>query len=179
MSTVLNHPVSTEGISRWELHLLAQDFLALEAKLLDERRFWDWYALLDDALIYHIPLRQVRLKFEDEVPPGAYRILDEKRHIETRLKRMDSGAAWAETPPSRTVRLVGSLTVQTTEQPDVILAESALFLARQRGQEDPADIITARRRDQLRLTAGGLRLLRRDALLADASLHTPNLGVFI
>ncbi|MDD2610231.1 MAG: aromatic-ring-hydroxylating dioxygenase subunit beta [Giesbergeria sp.] len=172
-------PTTTQGVSKLELTLLAQEFLATEAKLLDERRFWEWYALLDDAIVYHIPLRQARLEFKDEFPTGAYRILDHKKHIETRIKRIDSGAAWAETPPSRTLRMVGSLLVETTEHSDILVAESALMLYRQRGHDDKGDLIAARRRDQLRLTANGLRLLRRDALIAEAVLTTPNLGVFI
>lgn len=177
MSTAF--PTTTQGVSKIELTFMAQEFLATEAKLLDERRFWDWYALLADDIVYHVPLRQARLAFEDEVPPGAFRIKDSKSHIETRLKRLDSGAAWAETPPSRTLRLVGSLLVETTDKPDVIVAENALIMYRQRGHDDKGDIIAVRRRDQLRLTADGLRLLRRDALIAEAVLTTPNLGVFV
>jgi 3-phenylpropionate/cinnamic acid dioxygenase small subunit len=173
------HPTSAEGLSRPELVLVAQDFLAHEAKLLDERRFRDWYELLDDAIVYHVPLRQARLAFEDEVPPGAYRILDTKKHIETRIKRLESGAAWAETPPSRTLRLVGSLLVTAGDRPDVIVAESAMLMYRQRGHGDKGDVIPVRRRDQLRLTTAGVRLLRRDALITEAVLTTPNLGVFL
>jgi 3-phenylpropionate/cinnamic acid dioxygenase small subunit len=172
-------PTTTEGISKLELTLLAQEFLAKEAKLLDERRFRDWYELLDDEIVYHVPLRQARLRFEDEVPPGAYRILDTKKHIETRIKRLESGAAWAETPPSRTLRVVGSLLVEAGDRPDVLVAENALLLYRQRGHGQPGDVIPVRRRDQLRLTPAGLRLLHRDALLVEAVLTTPNLGVFL
>lgn len=170
---------TTEGASKLELNLIAQEFLAIEAKLLDERRFWEWYALLDDDIVYHVPLRQARMSFDDEVPNGAYRLYDSKKHLETRLKRIDSGAAWAETPPSRTLRVVGSLLVETGERPDVIVAESALLMYRQRGHDDRGDVIPVRRRDQLRLTADGVRLLRRDALITEAVLQTPNLGVFI
>lgn len=171
--------MSTTASSRFELHLIAQEFLATEAKLLDERRFREWFALLDDDIVYHVPLRQARLAFEDETPPGAYRILDTKSHIETRIKRLESGAAWAETPPSRTLRVVGSLLVETTDRPDVIVAESALLMYRQRGHDDRGDVIPVRRRDQLKLTAAGVRLLRRDALITEAVLTTPNLGVFL
>lgn len=172
-------PVTTEGLSRLELTLLAQEFLATEAKLLDERRFRDWYELLDDEIVYHVPLRQARLAFGDEVPAGAYRILDSKKHIETRIKRLESGAAWAETPPSRTLRLVGSLLAEPGERKDVIVAENALLMYRQRGHDERGDVIPVRRRDQLRLTPAGLRLLRRDALITEAVLTTPNLGVFL
>lgn len=172
-------PESTHGASRMELYLLAQEFLATEAKLLDERRFREWFALLDDDIVYHVPLRQARLAFEDEVPAGAYRLLDTKQHIDTRIKRLESGAAWAETPPSRTLRLVGSLIVEAGDRPDVIVVENALLLYRQRGHGQPGDVIPVRRRDQLRLTPGGVRLLRRDALITEAVLTTPNLGVFV
>lgn len=165
--------------SRLEMHLLAQEFLATETKLLDERRFREWFALLDDDIVYHVPLRQARLEFDKEVPAGAFRILDTKSHIETRIKRLESGAAWAETPPSRTLRVVGSLIVETTDRPDVIVAESALLLYRQRGHDDRGDVIPVRRRDRLRLTPAGVRLLRRDALITEAVLTTPNLGVFL
>lgn len=177
MSTTF--PTTTQGVSKIELTFLAQEFLATEAKLLDERRFWEWYALLDDEIVYHVPLRQARLAFKDEVPAGAFRIMDTKKHIETRIKRLDSGAAWAETPPSRTLRMVGSLLVEATDRSDVIVAENAMIMYRQRGHDDKGDIIAVRRRDQLRLTADGLRLLRRDALIAEAVLTTPNLGVFL
>jgi len=172
-------PTTTHGVSKLELTLMAQEFLATEARLLDERRFREWYALLDDEIVYHVPLRLARLAFEDEVPPGAYRLLDSKRHIETRIKRLETGAAWAETPPSRTLRLVGSLMVETTDRPDVLVVESAMLMYRQRGHDAPGDVIPVRRRDELRLTSAGLRLLRRDALITEAVLQTPNLGVFL
>jgi 3-phenylpropionate/cinnamic acid dioxygenase small subunit len=170
---------TTQGLSRLEQTFMAQEFLGHEAKLLDERRFWEWYALLDEELVYHVPLRQSRIAFADEVPPGAYRIKDSKKHIETRLKRQDSGAAWAEVPPSRTLRTVGSLLLLPSERSDVIVAENAMIMYRQRGHDDKGDIIAVRRTDQLRLTDKGLVLLRRDALIVEAVLTTPNLGVFV
>ncbi|WP_020655786.1 aromatic-ring-hydroxylating dioxygenase subunit beta [Massilia niastensis] len=170
----MNAPAST-----LELMAMAQEFLAREAKFLDERRFWDWYALLDDALEYYVPIRQSRLAFGDEVEAGSYRISDNKQHIHVRIKRVDSGAGWAETPPSRTLRVVGSVLVAPTEREDVIAVESALLLYRQRGHDERGDVIPVRRQDLLRITDGGLRLLKRNALLAEAVLSTPNLGVFL
>jgi 3-phenylpropionate/cinnamic acid dioxygenase small subunit len=165
--------------SKLELMALAQEFLAREAKILDERRFWDWYALLDDALEYYVPIRQSRLAFADEVEAGSYRISDNRQHVYVRIKRIDSGAGWAETPPSRTLRVVGSVLVETTEREDVIAVESALLLYRQRGHDERGDVIPVRRQDLLRITDDGVRLLKRNALLAEAVLSTPNLGVFL
>ena len=162
-----------------EQTVLAQNFLAREAKILDERRFWDWYTLLDDELEYLVPIRQSRMTFADEVEAGSYRISDNKQHVYVRIKRLECGAGWAETPPSRTLRVVGSLIVEATDRPDVIAVESALLLYRQRGHDDRGDIIPVRRQDLLRVTEDGVRLLKRTALLTEAVLTTPNLGVFV
>lgn len=163
----------------FELNAIAHTFLAQEAKILDERRFWDWYALLDDELEYFVPIRQSKLAFADEVEAGSFRIKDNKQHVHIRIKRLECGAGWAETPPSRTLRVVGSVLVDRTERSDVILVESALLLYRQRGHDERGDVIPVRRQDLLRLTDDGVRLLKRTALLTEAVLTTPNLGVFV
>lgn len=173
----MNHTVRM--MSRVELNMLAQEFLAFEAKLLDERRFREWFALLDDSFVYHVPLREARMSFADEVPSEGYRIHDTKSHIENRIKRLESGAAWSETPPSRTLRVVGSVLVREGDSNDLISVESALLLYRQRGTEQMGDVLAVRRNDVLRLNSEGLMLYRRNALIADTTLLTPNLGVFL
>jgi N,N-dimethyl phenylurea N-demethylase beta subunit len=69
--------------------------------------------------------------------------------------------------------------VETTDRADVIVAKSAMLMYRQRGHDAPGDVIPVRRRDELRLTSAGVRLLKRDALITEAVLQTPNLGVFL
>jgi 3-phenylpropionate/cinnamic acid dioxygenase small subunit len=161
-----------------EQFAIAQQFMSWEAKLLDERRFREWYDMLDEKIEYIVPLRQAKANFADEVPAG-FRIHDDKNLIDVRLKRLESGAAWAETPPSRTLRVVGSLIVQQTEEAGVLAVESALMIYRQRGHDEKGDLIPVRRQDLLRLTDKGPLLLRRYALTTDVVLNTPNLGVFL
>ncbi|MCO6056722.1 phenylpropionate dioxygenase [Pseudomonas sp. MOB-449] len=162
-----------------ELREIASDFLAREALILDERRFRDWYALLDDEIDYDVPIRIAMRDYADEFPQGAYRIKDCKAHIQTRIARLESDHAWAEVPPSRTLRVVGSVLVEATDDPAVISVISAMILYRQRGHDDLGDVIPVRRHDLLRLTDDGVRLLKRKALITHAVLHTPNLGVFL
>lgn len=158
---------------------IAQQFISWEAKLLDERRFRDWFAMLDDAIQYVVPVRIAKTNFEDEVPAGGFRICDDKSLIDVRIKRLESGAAWAETPPSRTLRVVGSLLVQQTSEAGVLAVESAMMIYRQRGHDERGEIIPVRRQDLLRLTDNGPRLLKRTALITEVVLSTPNLGVFL
>lgn len=154
-------------------------FLANEALLLDERRFDEWFTLLDDEICYEVPLRIGMANYKDEFPGNAYRILDKKSHIKTRIDRMATGQAWAEVPPSRTLRVIGSIMLEATEQEDVVHAHSAVIMYRQRGHDEAGDVIPYRRLDTLKLTEHGIRLLKRKAILTDAVLRTPNLGVFL
>ncbi len=168
-----------ERVASPEQCALAQYFLAYEAKLLDERRFREWFALLDDAIDYRVPIRVARRAFDDECADGGYRILDTKGLIGIRINRLESGADWAETPPSRTLRTVGSVIVERTGESDVLSVESAMIVSRQRGHDASADVIPVRRHDLLRLTDDGPRLLKRTALLTEVVLTTPNLGIFL
>lgn len=162
-----------------EMREIANEFLAREALILDERRFRDWFALLDDEIDYDVPIRIAMRNYTDEFPEGAFRIKDCKAHIQIRIARLESDHAWAEVPPSRTLRVVGSVLVEATEHSDEIAVISAMILYRQRGHDEPGDVIPVRRHDVLRITADGVRLLRRKALITHAVLQTPNLGVFL
>jgi 3-phenylpropionate/cinnamic acid dioxygenase small subunit len=162
-----------------ELLATVTQFLALEAKLLDEGREEDWLELLDEELLYVIPLRLATEDRADEIQHGAFRVRDTKYHVRTRLQRLGTGHAYSEIPPSRTLRVVGSVLVQRTADADVIEVSSALLVYRQRGIDDHFDLIPCRRNDTLRLTAEGPRLLTREVVLTEVGIATPNLGVFL
>jgi 3-phenylpropionate/cinnamic acid dioxygenase small subunit len=167
------------ALTEAEALFIASKFLALEAKLLDERRFDEWYELLDDEISYEVPIRQARSKFGDETRGGGHIFFDTKQRLKVRVDRLNCGNCWSESPPSRTVRVVGSVMTHWTERPDVIEVDSTLLLYRQRTSDADGDVIAVRRNDHLRFTDNGIKLLKRRALLADTSLRTPNLGVFV
>ncbi|MGW1400828.1 aromatic-ring-hydroxylating dioxygenase subunit beta [Streptomyces sp. NPDC002405] len=160
-------------------YALVAQFLAHEARLLDEGREEEWFALLDDDLLYTVPSRQSTEPRGIEVNRAAWRIRDTKAHIRTRIDRQNTGHAYSEVPPSRTMRLVGSVEVRETSEPDVVEACSSLLLYRQRGIDVHFDLIPCRRNDRVRLTDAGPRLLTREVILTETSLKTANLGVFL
>lgn len=162
-----------------ELLATVTQFLALEAKLLDEGREEDWLELLDEELLYVVPIRLATENRADEIQRGAFRIRDTKYHVRMRLQRLGTGHAYSEIPPSRTMRLVGSVLVQRTAEADVVDVTSALLVYRQRGIDDHFDLIPCRRNDTLRLTAEGPRLLTREVVLTEVGIATPNLGIFL
>lgn len=154
-------------------------FLALEAKLLDEGREKEWFELLDDDLLYVVPIRQATEDRADEINRNAFRIRDTKAHVHTRIHRLETRHAYSEIPPSRTMRLVGSVVVALTDAIDVLEVSSALLVYRQRGIDDTFDLIPCRRNDKLRRTPDGLRLLAREVVLTEVGIATPNLGIFL
>jgi 3-phenylpropionate/cinnamic acid dioxygenase small subunit len=152
--------------------------LALEAKLLDEGREEEWFQLLDEQFTYRIPSRQATEQRSDEVNRNSFRVRDTKAHIRLRINRLATGASYSEIPPSRTMRLVGSILVEGVEG-DVVRVCSSLLVYRQRGIDDHFDLIPCRRNDTMRRTGNGLTLLSREVLMTEVGIATPNLGIFL
>jgi 3-phenylpropionate/cinnamic acid dioxygenase small subunit len=165
--------------SRDDLHAQISHFLAREARLLDEGREEEWYELLDDNILYTIPIRQSTEPRSMEINRSAFRLRDTKAHIRTRLDRLHTGMAYSEVPPSRTMRLVGSIEITGTPEVDLVDVTSALLVYRQRGIDPHFDLIPCRRNDRLRLISDGVRLLTREVILTETVLATPNLAVIL
>jgi len=147
--------------------------------LLDTGRIEEWVGLLDEGIVYEIPLRIAARKREDEFPKGAFRMHEDMAMIRKRLERMGTSENWAEDPASRTVRTVGSVFVEADEGDDIYRVHSALTLYRQRALDRAYEWIPARRVDRIRVQADGdCRLVRRTVILAETILQTPNLAIF-
>lgn len=162
-----------------ETEFAIRQFLGREAMLLDNGRLDEWAGLLDEDILYEIPLRISARKREDEFPRGAFRMHEDMAMIRKRLERMGTAENWAEDPASRTVRTVGSVFVEEHEGDGLFRVHSALSLYRQRAIDRAYEWIPARRIDRIRIDADGqCRLVRRTVILAETILQTPNLAVF-
>src|SRR5215813_14302279 len=87
------------------LWLELMQFYVREAWLLDERRFKEWLDLFTDDVLYFMPRRKnvLRREVHREVTPlGDLALIeDDRRYLEMRVARLDTGMAWGEDPPSR------------------------------------------------------------------------------
>ena len=76
-----------------------------------------WLDLFTDDVLYFMPRRKnvPRREARRELTPlGDLAILEEdRRYLEMRVARLDTGMAWAEDPPSRTRHLIGNLEART------------------------------------------------------------------
>ena len=157
-------------------------FLYTEARLLDEIRLKEWAATLTEDLRYTAPLRETRPTAQQaaSVVRSTQHFDDDWRSIMGRVMRLTgTKSAWAEDPPSRTRRLVTNVWVSQGDQPDELLVRSYLLVTRSRFNFDELDLISGERFDVLRRVGGVLKLARREIVLDQAVLGTPNLAIFL
>lgn len=157
-------------------------FLYHEARLLDERRFGEWYELFTDDVRYFMPLRRNRLRREQDAELTGGDDLsyfdDDKRFLHSRILRLETGMAWAEDPPSRTRHLVTNVLVDVVEDAPGEYEVASNFLLYRNRLETEVDLFAGCRQDVLRREAGGLRIASRTILLDQNVLLSKNLSVF-
>lgn len=161
-------------------HRVAQ-FYFREAELLDDGRFADWLEVFDEDLTYWAPLRTNRLRRQAALSVGvqgeaAY--FDEtKESLAWRIRRYDSGMAWAEDPPSRTRHLISNVVVRHTG-PSELTARCAFLVYRNRLQTE-TDLYSGGRADILRVAENGTFTVVSREILFDANvLQAKNLSTF-
>jgi 3-phenylpropionate/cinnamic acid dioxygenase small subunit len=85
-----------------------EQFLLHEARLLDDGKFDEWLALFTPEAWYWVPSEP------DQVDPfeTVSLIYDDRRLLETRVRRLASPRMYSQEPRSRTSRMVGNVTIE-------------------------------------------------------------------
>jgi len=164
-----------------ELQHEIEQFLYQEAALLDEGKFHEWLTILADDIHYWMPTRYNRSRRERELEfskPNEIALFDEdKASLKMRVKRLDTGMAWAEDPPSRTRHLVTNVQVRPREEGPEYDVSSNFLLYRTRLETD-LNVFAGRREDVLRPTRDGWQIAKRTILLDQSVVLAKNLSVF-
>lgn len=171
-----------------DTHFEVEQFYYLEAELLDDGRYADWLGLLADDLDYWMPTRTNRLRRQQALSiaaRGEAAFYDEtKESLQWRIRRFDSGMAWAEDPPSRTRHLVTNVTVRYVdpiEDPDFtvedLLVRSAFLVYRNRLEREE-NVFAGSRTDVLRRKGSSFEVARRTILLDQNILQSKNISTF-
>jgi len=159
-----------------------QQFLVREARFLDERRFEDWLELFTDDAVYWMPGRTNPWRsseVEDSVSKhGELAVFeDTKSTLTMRVKRLSTGMAWGEEPPSRTRHLITNVEVEQSENSEELEARSNFLVYRAQLEHDK-DIFVGARDDTLRRVNGEWKIASRTILMEDAVLTTKPLSIF-
>jgi 3-phenylpropionate/cinnamic acid dioxygenase small subunit len=163
------------------LWLELMPFYVREAWLLDDRKLAEWLDLFTDDVLYFMPRRKNvprREAHRELTPLGDLAILEEdKRYLEMRVARLETGMAWAEDPPSRTRHLVGNLEVTPLARGEV-QARTAFLVYRSHLETDH-QLLSGYREDVLRKVQGAWKIARRTIVLDANVLLDKNLSVFL
>ncbi len=164
------------------LWLELMPFYIREAWLLDERRFKEWLNYFTDDILYFMPRRKNVPRREtaarELTPLGDLAYLEEdRRYLEMRVVRLESGMAWAEEPASRTRHMVGNLEAQALPNGEVH-ARTAFLVYRSHLETDH-QLLSGYREDTLRKADGRWKVARRMIVLDANVLLDKNLSVFL
>jgi biphenyl 2,3-dioxygenase beta subunit len=177
-----------------ELIREVEQFLYNEARLLDERRFHEWLALFTEDVRYWMVSRTNRYPQSSKaiaaLDPGRYSqegpadedalaILDEnKKTLDARVARLDTGMAWAEDPPSRTRHLITNIEVEPRHADASELIAFSNFIVYRNRSETEQDFYVGARRDLMRRVEGALKIASRRIVLDQNVLLAMNVSIF-
>lgn len=166
-----------------ELRHEIEDFLYLEAELLDQRRLREWLELFTDDLHYWMPVRHNPFDRPEDVseelsnPGESYYFNDTKESLRIRVERLYSRTAWAEMPPSRTRHLISNIRIKTDDGSETEVHSN--FIVYRTRMEQDEDFFVGTRKDLLRRLNGAIKIARRMIILDQAVLRAKNISVFL
>jgi len=137
-----------------------EDLFYREAELLDAWRLEEWLGLLTDDACYYVP--------PNDHPDADHRttlftIADNNARLKERVKRISDPNCHAESPPSRTRRLVSNVRI-AAHSGDTIEARANVIIHRFRRGED-VRVFVGEYRYRLRREGGALKIAERRAIL--------------
>jgi len=178
----VDQAVAQQALERLLLKDEIENFLYMEAELLDERRFSDWIDLIADDVHYYMPQRR-NVKFgeqerENSDPESEISWFDEgKSTLVGRVRQLNTGLHWAEEPPSRVCHVVSNVQILDV-QGDEVKVKSRFIVYRNRLQ-DEVDLFVGKREDLLRRdSVTGWKIAKRTIILDQNVLLAKNITVF-
>ncbi len=159
------------------LRIEFEELLIDEAWLLDTDQLETWLEQFTDDIHYWAPVRQNVGRAQEDIyqPHLLTHMDDDKLGLTLRVKRLRTGAAHAEEPPSRQRHFVSNVKILQADDPNRVQVASNLMVFRSReGLEE--HLFVAGRRDWWRREQGRWRLAERLIMLEHDM--TRNITVF-
>lgn len=138
----------------------AEEILFEEARLLDTRQYDDWFAMFTDDAIYWVPCNGEGIDPNREISL----VYDDHARLRDRIDRLDSGVAHAQSPPSKTCRLISNVQIQqVSTDTTAIISAFLLYELRQSRQR----IFAGHYLHRLRLETDGWKIVWKKAVLVN------------
>lgn len=159
-----------------------EEFLFDEAALLDDGHFDEWLALFAPDIRYFVPVRTTRSARErDKEFSGTAELAhfdDDYEGLKTRIRRLATGFAWAEDPPSRTRHFVSNIRLRALENDEFEVTSNTLVYRSR--LERQVDMFSGKRVDRLRRSGGGRKfeIAARTVYLDHTLILTNSISIF-
>ena len=184
LEVVARKPTTAEPAAKVtpELQFEIEQFLYLEAALLDERRFREWLELVAEDISYVLctnTLAQVRDRRRGLQPPTTYIFNETKYQLERRIARLETGLAWSEEPATRTRHCVTNVRILCVEGDELELACNYMVHRASKARDHHTFVGT--RCDRLRRVSGeaGWEIVSRDLELDEFTLVSANVSILL
>jgi 3-phenylpropionate/cinnamic acid dioxygenase small subunit len=141
-------------------------FLVHEAELLDERKFEDWLALFTENAWYWVPTEP-----DQDSPFTTVSLMyDDRKLLETRVRRLVSPRLHAQEPRSRTSRIVANVTLRERRPAAALVRSKFMMVEYRRGDQR---LFAGTCFHELVRSGGGLRIAskRVDLVNCDAPME--------
>jgi 3-phenylpropionate/cinnamic acid dioxygenase small subunit len=180
-------PALKRGEDYYHLLLDIQDFLYMEADLLDLRRFKEWLDLLTEDITYFMPMRR-NVKFGQHATRentsqgfGISWFDEDKWTLTKRVEQILTGVHYAEEPLSRICHMVSNVQLLAVrpevKNPTEVDVKSRFLVYQNRIQYETYTFV-GKRTDTLRKTGAGWKIAKREIILDQNVLLAKNLTAF-
>jgi len=149
-----------------------EDFLYHEAALLDAWRLDEWLALFTEDATYRVPSNDAP---QSDPKSALFTIADDIRRIRARVARLKDPHAHAESPRSRTRRLISNVRIV---EHSPLQVEANFIVYRFRANDD-VRVYVGRYRYTLEPRDGRFRIRAREAILDSMELASLGTVSFI
>jgi ethylbenzene dioxygenase subunit beta len=145
-----------------------EDFLFAEARLLDERRFREWMALFAEDGTYWVPATPGQNSPFDQVSL----FYDDRELMKTRIERLEHPRIHIQTPPSRTVHVIGNVRIEGADEAKGEYVVGSTFITVE-FRDDRQRFFAGRQSHRLRRVGEELRIVQKrvDLVNCDAAFE--------
>jgi benzoate/toluate 1,2-dioxygenase subunit beta len=150
----------------------AEDLLYAEARLLDERRHDEWLGMLTADAAYWMPANGDGVNPNREVSL----VYDNATKLRDRIDRLASGIAHAQSPPSKTKRLVSNVQIDESDENAATVLSAFILYELRRGKER---IFAGRYEHRMRFEDGRWKIAAKKAVLINNDEVIDNLTFIV
>lgn len=175
-----------------ELQLSIEQFYYREARMLDNRQYQQWFALITEDMRYIMPSRtnpmvdnrergnedmiSIERELEGEDSDGCPIREEGYLQMMIRVERAYKMNSWSENPPARTRRIVGNVEIMESDG-DKLTVYSNFHMHYSRPGSNNF-MYSGQRRDTLLKSGDDYKIAHRVVIMDYANIDYPTLGLF-